>query len=632
MVIHLKGCSIEDLKRNIKKIEYDMLTKFYLNLTDLNYILDYHKELLNTKIEVKNRVYVLYLISLINYIKKDREASYKYLLDSLKDIKKLPSKENAEIISKIYIYLTLSAISIRKYDKANNFYFLAKKSIKQNHLNELLVLFNMSLCVEISALYKTKTDVISLVEEVSFFKNLKNKVLVSRANYIFGRVYLYLFNNFIKSMEYLIECLRLAQENNLYSIEAFCKCIISLCYLESGNNIEAIKYIKNVLDVAHNNNSISLTERVAIKIDLIWAYLKEDMNKEAEDVLVKAIKLMKAVEGVYKDYLYSFIFLYSAEIELKKSDYNFEKVNAYLILSKNIYKSFGDVFIYNSKLDYIYKLYGDLYIKFGNIDEGISCYLKGLNLVKKSSLNPKKMSIFYGLIANGYELKKDFKLAIEYYKSMDWYSDKWEKNNSYKTSQGIHKQYELRRKQESLKALVDNNKKLENDILKDGLTQLYNRRYLEEQLDSFNGTREKNMVAILVDIDYFKSYNDNYGHLAGDKVITKVTDIIRNVFIDITEHIIRYGGEEILILVDSIKSVDIEEIDNIELYIKRVFKLLEFEGIEHMYSKVKNYITISAGVSIKRCRSRKDAEVLIEDADKNLYKSKKAGRNQYIII
>ncbi|MFL8709712.1 diguanylate cyclase [Clostridioides sp. GD02377] len=609
-----------------------MLTKFYLNLTDLNYILDYHKELLNTKIEVKNRVYVLYLISLINYIKKDREASYKYLLDSLKDIKKLPSKENAEIISKIYIYLTLSAISIRKYDKANNFYFLAKKSIKQNHLNELLVLFNMSLCVEISALYKTKTDVISLVEEVSFFKNLKNKVLVSRANYIFGRVYLYLFNNFIKSMEYLIECLRLAQENNLYSIEAFCKCIISLCYLESGNNIEAIKYIKNVLDVAHNNNSISLTERVAIKIDLIWAYLKEDMNKEAEDVLVKAIKLMKAVEGVYKDYLYSFIFLYSAEIELKKSDCNFEKVNAYLILSKNIYKSFGDVFIYNSKLDYIYKLYGDLYIKFGNIDEGISCYLKGLNLVKKSSLNPKKMSIFYGLIANGYELKKDFKLAIEYYKSMDWYSDKWEKNNSYKTSQGIHKQYELRQKQESLRALVDNNKKLENDILKDGLTQLYNRRYLEEQLDSFNGTREKNMVAILVDIDYFKSYNDNYGHLAGDKVITKVTDIIRNVFIDITEHIIRYGGEEILILVDSIKSVDIEEIDNIELYIKRVFKLLEFEGIEHMYSKVKNYITISAGVSIKRCRSRKDAEVLIEDADKNLYKSKKAGRNQYIII
>lgn len=628
----MKGCLIEDLKRNIKKIEYDMLTKFYLNLTDLNYILDYHKELLNTKIEVKNRVYVLYLISLINYIKKDREASYKYLLDSLKDIKKLPSKENAEIISKIYIYLTLSAISIRKYDKANNFYFLAKRSIKQNHLNELLVLFNMSLCVEISALYKTKTDVISLVEEVSFFKNLKNKVLVSRANYIFGRVYLYLFNNFIKSMEYLIECLRLAQENNLYSIEAFCKCIISLCYLESGNNIEAIKYIKNVLDVAHNNNSISLTERVAIKIDLIWAYLKEDMNKEAEDVLVKAIKLMKAVEGVYKDYLYSFIFLYSAEIELKKSDCNFEKVNAYLILSKNIYKSFGDVFIYNSKLDYIYKLYGDLYIKFGNIDEGISCYLKGLNLVKKSSLNPKKMSIFYGLIANGYELKKDFKLAIEYYKSMDWYSDKWEKNNSYKTSQGIHKQYELRQKQESLRALVDNNKKLENDILKDGLTQLYNRRYLEEQLDLFNGTREKNMVAILVDIDYFKSYNDNYGHLAGDKVITKVTDIIRNVFIDITEHIIRYGGEEILILVDSIKSVDIEEIDNIELYIKRVFKLLEFEGIEHMYSKVKNYITISAGVSIKRCRSRKDAEVLIEDADKNLYKSKKAGRNQYIII
>lgn len=627
----MKGSLIEDLKRNIKKIEYDMLTKFYLNLTDLNYILDYHKDLLNTKIDAKDKIYILYLISLINYVKKDREASYNYLIESLKDIKQLSLKDDADIISKIYIYLTLSAISIKKYDKANHFYSLAKKIIKQQRLNELLVLFNMSLCVEISALYKTKSDVVLLVEEVSFFKKLKNKVLVSRANYIFGRVYLYLFNNFIKSMEYLIECLRLAQENNLYSIEAFCKCIISLCYLESGNNREAIKYIKNALDVAHNNNSVYSTERVAIKIDLIWAYLREDMNKEAEVVLEKTIELMDVVEGVYKDYLYSFIFLYSAEIELKKDTCNFERVNAYLILSKNIYKSFGDVFIYNSKLDYIYKLYGDLYIKFNNVDEGISYYLKGLNLVKKSSLNPKKVSIFYGLIAKGYELKKDFKLAIEYYKSMDWYSDKWEKNNSYKTSQGIHKQYELRQKQESLRLLADDNKKLENDILTDGLTQLYNRRYLEQQLNLFNEDRDKNMMAILIDIDYFKSYNDNYGHPAGDKVIIKVTDIIKNVFIDITEHIIRYGGEEILILVDSIKSINVEEIDKIEIYIKRVFKLLEFEGIEHIYSKVENYVTISAGVSIKRCCSRKDVEILIEDADKNLYKSKKAGRNQYIL-
>lgn len=627
----MKGSLIEDLKRNIKKIEYDMLTKFYLNLTNLNYILDYHKDLLNTKIDAKDKVYILYLISLINYVKKDREASYNYLIESLKDIKQLSLKDDAEIISKIYIYLTLSAISIKKYDKANHFYFLAKKIIKQQRLNELLVLLNMSLCVEISALYKTKSEVVLLVEEVSFFKKLKNKVLVSRANYIFGRVYLYLFNNFIKSMEYLIECLRLAQENNLYSIEAFCKCIISLCYLESGNNREAIKYIKNALDVAHNNNSVYSTERVAIKIDLIWAYLREDMNKEAEIVLEKTIELMSVVEGVYKDYLYSFIFLYSAEIELKKDTCNFERANAYLILSKNIYKSFGDVFIYNSKLDYIYKLYGDLYIKFNNVDEGISYYLKGLNLVKKSSLNPKKMSIFYGLIANGYELKKEFKLAIEYYKSMDWYSDKWEKNNSYKTSQGIHKQYELRQKQESLRLLVDDNKKLENDILTDGLTRLYNRRYLEEQLNLFNEDRDKNMMAILIDIDYFKSYNDNYGHPAGDKVIIKVTDIIKNVFIDITEHIIRYGGEEILILVDSIKSINVEETDKIEIYIKRVFKLLEFEGIEHIHSKVENYVTISAGVSIKRCCSRKDVEILIEDADKNLYKSKKAGRNQYIL-
>lgn len=205
-----------------------------------------------------------------------------------------------------------------------------------------------------------------------------------------------------------------------------------MCYLESGNNVEVIKYINNVLDVVYSNNLILVIERVFIKIDFIWVYLKEDMNKEVEVILLKIIKLMKVVEGVYKDYLYLFIFLYLVEIELKKDNCSFEKVNIYLILLKNIYKSFGDVFIYNFKLDYIYKLYGDLYIKFGNIDEGISCYIKGLNLVKKSLLNFRKIFIFYGLIVNGYELKKDFKLVIEYYKSMDWYFDRWEKNNFYK--------------------------------------------------------------------------------------------------------------------------------------------------------------------------------------------------------
>ena len=78
-----------------------MLTKFYLNLTDLNYILDYHKDLLNTKLEDNSRVYTLYLISLINYIKKDREASYNYLIESLKYIKKLSLKDDSDIISKI---------------------------------------------------------------------------------------------------------------------------------------------------------------------------------------------------------------------------------------------------------------------------------------------------------------------------------------------------------------------------------------------------------------------------------------------------------------------------------------------------------------------------------------------------
>lgn len=107
-----------------------MLIKFYLNLIDLNYILDYYKDFLNIKLEDNSRVYILYLISFINYIKKDREVLYNYLIELLKYIKKLLLKDDLDIIFKIYIYFILLVIFIRKYDKVNNFYFLVKKIIR----------------------------------------------------------------------------------------------------------------------------------------------------------------------------------------------------------------------------------------------------------------------------------------------------------------------------------------------------------------------------------------------------------------------------------------------------------------------------------------------------------------------
>ncbi|RKY89271.1 diguanylate cyclase response regulator [candidate division KSB1 bacterium] len=176
-----------------------------------------------------------------------------------------------------------------------------------------------------------------------------------------------------------------------------------------------------------------------------------------------------------------------------------------------------------------------------------------------------------------------------------------------------------------MQELSEARERLQQLAITDGLTGLFNYRYFREQLEhEINRAERHNLDVSLVmmDIDFFKYYNDRNGHLAGDEVLKHIANILcSNVRkIDIAA---RYGGEEFaLILPETDKNSAV-------IVAEKIRKLIEDDPIPHEETQPNGKLTISMGVSNFPDDSR-TAKGLIEIADRRLYNAKQAGRNVVI--
>jgi len=155
---------------------------------------------------------------------------------------------------------------------------------------------------------------------------------------------------------------------------------------------------------------------------------------------------------------------------------------------------------------------------------------------------------------------------------------------------------------------------------RDGLTNLYNYRYLQTQLQSLMTQRaEKTPLSlVMIDMDNFKTYNDRYGHLEGDKILVSVADLLTANIRD-TDVAARYGGDEfVLLLLGATK-------DQAVAFAQRCVSLIreyKFKGEDPI-----DKLTISAGVATYP-EDATDRENIIKKADSEMYAAKRAGGNQ----
>jgi diguanylate cyclase (GGDEF)-like protein/PAS domain S-box-containing protein len=183
---------------------------------------------------------------------------------------------------------------------------------------------------------------------------------------------------------------------------------------------------------------------------------------------------------------------------------------------------------------------------------------------------------------------------------------------------------------------ITNQKRMEQNLLKaneylteiatvDGLTGVANRRRMDDFLKSewSRSIRNSTLLSfIMLDIDFFKNYNDSYGHLIGDECLIAVAGAIRKGLSRPSDFLARYGGEEFAVILPE------THLEGAIHVAERIRKQVEALAIPHSKSKNDKIITVSVGVSTMMGNIFKEATSLINTADKALYASKRNGRNQ----
>lgn len=160
---------------------------------------------------------------------------------------------------------------------------------------------------------------------------------------------------------------------------------------------------------------------------------------------------------------------------------------------------------------------------------------------------------------------------------------------------------------------------------KDSLTGLYNRRYINMKLKGDihkNIENKKNLSLLMIDIDFFKEINDNYGHIIGDKVLKDFSEILTSTVMKYEAWVARYGGEEFLIAVSNIEE---EKIKDIAERIRSSVNEKSFKYGDEVIN-----ITCSIGIHTFTEEVFDDLDNIINAVDKKLYRAKNEGRNKVI--
>ncbi len=195
----------------------------------------------------------------------------------------------------------------------------------------------------------------------------------------------------------------------------------------------------------------------------------------------------------------------------------------------------------------------------------------------------------------------------------------------------IRHHYKLKKKVAELESLrnelLESNRMLKKMSVKDALTGLYNRRELNERIEiEVNRARrfKEPLSVFMADIDFFKDFNDRYGHVEGDVCLVAIANIFRKCLVRDSDFIARYGGEEFCIIIPDCASETALDIG------EKIKRAVQKKRIEHKETGLGGIVTLSIGITSGIPGKKEDAELFIKTADKALYKAKAGGRNKVV--
>ncbi len=194
----------------------------------------------------------------------------------------------------------------------------------------------------------------------------------------------------------------------------------------------------------------------------------------------------------------------------------------------------------------------------------------------------------------------------------------------------VLEKHQLKKKNiQLMKDLAEKNAELERLAFLDGLTGVANRRYFDEIIGrewGRAGRSNTSLAVVMIDIDFFKLFNDNYGHQQGDDCLKKVAKSLSGSLRRSADFLARYGGEEFVATLPN------SDLSGASVVAKNMHANVAQLNIPHASSEVSDHVTVSLGIACAIPKPKADFSELISLADKALYDSKQNGRNQTKIV
>jgi diguanylate cyclase (GGDEF)-like protein len=167
---------------------------------------------------------------------------------------------------------------------------------------------------------------------------------------------------------------------------------------------------------------------------------------------------------------------------------------------------------------------------------------------------------------------------------------------------------------------------IRTEVEYDALTGIYNRRYFDETMERLirSLSRSESLLSMLmIDIDFFKRYNDNYGHIEGDKCLKIVAQTLSQCITRADDFVARYGGEEFIVVLPNTDEY------GARLIAEKLLDNIRDLNLPHEQSDVADYVTVSIGGTTGKVMHTHKAGDFVKKADELMYKSKQEGRNRF---
>lgn len=435
---------------------------------------------------------------------------------------------------------------------------------------------------------------------------------------------------------------------------------IGVNYLYSGNYDEAETYLSHVLSYKLKDESKWPIIKSYALLNLIECYIKlEDYDSAKESIEILDNNIKNIEDGMNKEDFITIAYINKADLQTELGN-PLESIKL-LNLANSRYKKRNNFnfYYFDARLC---EEYGDAYYKLNNYEKALENHKKGEKLVIERDLSYLEQ-IYNEKIYLDYKGMGDYDNTILYLEKNLELKTELSKDKNRQYSQYLINEFESEKNLEKISLLEESRNKMLllfavlssaiiiisiflyfiynqnkeinrlNKLFKklsvtDAVTKVQNRRALDEFLAGNWDLYKKTKMPIsfmMIDLDFFKLYNDNYGHLKGDKVLEMVAMGIKNSCRNV-DFVARYGGEEFIVIM-----LNTDKNDSINLA-ERIRKNIYDINITHEYSKISDRITLSMGITTAYIGTNKNYDEYIQKADKALYEAKAKGKNTYVYL